>query len=1132
MHFTEKLRFCLVTAGIHPGHKRAQQKLVADPADRIKIQLFRAMRLTAFILLAACLQVAARGTAQTVTLSVKNASIQKVFREIMRQTGVSIVYNESTFNDFAPVTLNVKDAPIQQVLDRCFKDKTFHVTFENNIITIVNIYQKPADLPKDGENRPGTFKDTVKVDVHGKVTNELGEVLIGATVSIKNGKRGTLTDEKGQFYLKSVPVESTLQVTYTGYKRIEVQVEGDAPLVIKLSVATNGLDEAQVIAYGSTTERLGTGDVTTVKSAEIEKQPVSNVLAALDGRVPGLLITQNSGMPGSSYTVQIRGQNSIANGTDPFYVIDGVPYLSELLYNQNPDGGGNPFDFINPNDIESVSVLKDADATAIYGSRAANGAILITTKKGKAGKTRLDINLNQGVGRAPIKTHWMNTSQYLIMRREAIINDGDSLTDPSLNAPDLLLWDTTRYTNWQKLLIGNAAEYTDIQASLSGGNPNTQFLAGGDFHRESTVFPFSTAVPRGSIHVNLNNVSLDQKFRMSLTANYVVSTSHLPTGDLTGNINFAPNAPPLYNKDGTLNLSFTDWANRGNPLTLENTTYSSSINNLVGNLNLVYSLTKGLEVKTNLGYTNLQSHDISTNPIAAQDPAYQPTGSASYTFNTVTSWIAEPQVKYMIYTDVGTIEALVGSTFERNENNGLFLNGSGFTSDALIQDIQAAPVITGYGSTYSIYKYNALFARVSYNYLDKYLVNLTWRRDGSSRFGPANQLHDFASVGVGYIFSKENVFKERLAFLSFGKIRASYGTTGNDQVGDYQYLSLYQTTSTPYQNAQGLIPTVLSNPNLAWEETRKSEIGLDLGFFKDRVRAQVNYYLNRSSNQLVSTPLPGLTGFYSVPENLPAIVQNSGWEVVLNTINVRGKHITWSTSFNLTVARNKLVSYPNFASSPFASSLIVGKSLNIRKVFRCLGVDPATGIYQFADSSGKPTFTPNNPRDLTSVIDRTPRFYGGFQSNIEYKNWELSLSFTFRKELGANYLLNQPFQPGYPGYNQPVDNLNRWQKPGDKARVERFSQVYGSSVTNGYQSALTSTSAYVDASFIRLGNLSLSYQLPSTWVKRMHLQSLGFYLHCQNLLTITHFKGMDPESQNLTALPLLRIITGGIKITL
>jgi TonB-linked SusC/RagA family outer membrane protein len=1087
-------------------------------------QIHRVMKLSAVFLFALCIQVSARIDGQTVTLDLTNAPVQKVFKEVSRQTGISIIYNEALFKGLSPVTIKVRDVTIGQVLDLCLKNQPFTYAFDGNLIQII---KKPAPANGSVTDIPAASPPN---DIHGRVTDSLGNPLAGASVTVKGSKKGTSTDTKGNFELKNVDDNATIIISYSGFSAREFRLSNNpelksGELTVVLQRNNSSLDQVQIIAYGTTTERLNTGDVTTVKSEEIEKQPVSNVLAALDGLVPGLFITQQSGMPGSAFTVQIRGQNSISNGNDPFYLIDGVPYTSELIQNSslNP-AQGNPLDFINPSDIESVSVLKDADATAIYGSRAANGAILITTKKGKAGKLKLDLNASQGIGQAPLQAKWLNTSHYLQMRNEAFFQDG--LQPNQGSAPDLLLWDTTRYTNWQKVLIGNAAEYTDIGGNVSGGNPNTQYLVGANYHRETSVFPNSGADEKIGLHVNLSSSSDDQRFKINVTGNYLVNDRHLLGQDLTPYDDTPPDAPTTYNPDGTLN-----WANSTfqNPLALTQNRYAGNTNNLVGNALLSYNVIKGLYIKSSFGYTYMQTDEFSTTPIASQNPAYSPTGSAYFSDNNIHSWIAEPMILYTFLLNRSHFEVLGGSTFEENSTNGQSLEGSGYTSDALLQSVLGAPVLHIASVTNATYKYNALFGRVNYNYSEKYIVNLNWRRDGSSRFGPNNQFHNFGSVGAGWIFTKEDFFPKGV--LSYGKLRVSYGTTGNDQIGDYQFYNLYQSSYFPYQGTTALTPTGLSNPNLAWELTKKFEGGMNLGFAKDRVLLEASYYYNRSSNQLLGAPLPSITGFESIPLNFPATVQNSGWEFSLNSTNINRRDFRWKTSLNLTIGRNKLAAFPDLAQNPsYKNTYVIGRPVTGRELYHCIGVDPQTGVYQFADSNGKATFTPNYLTDRTAFVNLAPKYFGGFLNTFVYKRWQLDMSISFRKQTAVNPLFQHFGAPGMFAINNLQAVMSRWQNPGDKTNVERFTTSFASPAFSAYTTAQQSDIAYTDGSFIRLNNVSLSYKFSQSLLRNWGVQSLELYLHGQNLLMITSFKGGDPET--LGDLPVLKYMTGGIRVSL
>jgi TonB-linked SusC/RagA family outer membrane protein len=1105
------------------------------------------VRITGIILLAACLNVSARGTAQRLSIDVKNVSLEKVFADIEQQSNYVFTYDALLLAGTRPVTIELKEASIEDILRAALKNQLLDFSILNNTVFIKRkVKTEPNNLPAaiDGGTSPNI------PEVTGNITDETGQPLAGATIKLKDGKVVGFSDEKGNFKLKNVSVNAVIEISFTGYGVTEVPVNSKSALKISLKRANNKLDDVQVIAYGTTTERLNTGDVTTVTAKEIEEQPVSNPLEALEGRVPGLVINQLTGAPGGGFTVQIRGQNSISNGNDPFYVIDGVPYPSQTLglvngtLGQDVNGNrysGNPLNFINPADIESIEILKDADATSIYGSRAANGAILITTKKGKAGSMKVDANLYSGVGKVTREEKLLNTPQYLQMRREAFYNDSISLGDQTniSNAPDLLFWDTTRFTNWQKVLIGNPAHYDDAQVSVSGGTTNTQYLIGGGYHRETTVFPVilpgQGADQKVSLHFNMLNSSENKKLKLSLSGSYVSDLNSVQPVDFTGTAyTLPPDAPAIYNPDGSLNWAPVTPGQTGtwsNPFALLTRKYKGITSNLVGNALISYELLAGLHLKASMGYTNTQTDEVNTDPTTVFDPARNVTSGFSIFNSTNTnSWIIEPQADYRVSLGKGgVLSALAGSTLHENNTDVKTIQASGFISDALLEDIGSASSLSPTSSS-AQYKYSAFFGRLNYNWQDKYLLNITARRDGSSRFGPGKQFADFGAIGTAWIFSEENFFKQSLSFISFGKIRASYGTSGNDQIGDYRFLDLYTTTSNPYQNIQGLYVSNLFNPDLAWELDKKLEGGMELGFLKDRIMINTSYFRNRSGNQLMTTPLSLVTGFPSITANLPALVQNSGIEMVLNTTNIRSKNFNWKSSVNLSIPRNKLVSFANLKSSPYTNTLIVGQPINIIKAYHLIGVNDTTGIYQFATAKGGPTYNPTYNVDNTKLINTTPRFYGGFLNSFQWKGFTLDFIFQFTKQTSPNIFQYYSPMPGAKD-NQPAIVLNRWQKAGDVKPFQQFSQDYSSNAYNGLSYLEYSDFAYSDASFIRLKNLSFSYIIPASNLKRWHLQNLRVYIQGQNLLTFTKYIGMDPESQSI-GLPPLKVWTGGIQIAL
>jgi len=968
---------------------------------------------------------------------------------------------------------------------------------------------------------------TANSDIHGRVIDENGQPLPHVTVTVKATSKTTITGSKGSFTIQADDGQ-TLLFLAAGYEDREVLVGSDKTPTIQLELSLASLLNTKIVnkGYYTTTQKLNTGNVSTIKAAEIAEQPVANPLAALVGRAPGVIVTQSNGLPGAGFSVQIRGQNSILNGNDPLFLIDGVPFTntSISLGAISANGPQSPFNSINPGDIESIEILKDADATAIYGSRGANGVVLITTKKGKIGKTKFGLNVYTGSGNITRTIDLLNPRQYLQMRREAFTND-NSIPDIS-NAPDLTAWDTSRSTDWKKLLIGGSAKTTDVQASLSGGNTQTQFFIGSAIHRETTVFPGQLGDTRGTFHLNITNNSLDNKFKASLTASYSTDKNNLIGQDLTNSIRLSPVAPALYDSTGKLNWS-EGGASFSNPLAYLLQKSTATTDNLMSNLLLRYQLLPGLNLKANLGYNSMQLQQLFIYPGASVDPAFNFTGFAQYSNNNFKSWIAEPQAEYQNAWGRAKIELLIGTSFQEEATNGSISYASNFSSDALLASPSAAGEINVIQNN-TLYHYQAVFGRANLNWADKYLLNLTGRRDGSSRFGPDRQFANFGAIGAAWIFSKEAFVKDFLPALKYGKLRGSFGTAGNDQIGNYKYLNTYSSYPYPYQGQTGLVPTQLYNPDYSWESNRKMEFGLELGSSNERIIAMISYYNNRSSNQLVQAALPIQTGFNGIIQNLPALVQNNGWEYQLNAAIVKSKNFTWDASLNLTFARNRLLKLPNLSSSAYAGSYEIGKPLNIIKLVHTTGVDPQTGILQFTDKNGHNTSTPSYPDDYTVIKDLTPAFYGGFSNRFQYKGLSLTLFFQFVKQERFNEAYSNP-TPGSMT-NQPAAVLNRWKKPGDITNTQLYTNSDLGSTAYGYYSS-ASDGIVSDASFIRLKNAALSYSLPVKWSGRIKAEGIRFYLQGQNLVTLTKYRGGDPEFINLSVLPPLKMLTAGMQIT-
>ena len=806
--------------------------------------------------------------------------------------------------------------------------------------------------------------------------------------------------------------------------------------------------------------------------------------------------------------------------------------------------GINPLTSINSADIESIEILKDADATAIYGSRGANGVVLITTKKGKAGRTRVDVNYYAGFGRVHLQK-LLSTEQYVTIRKEAFANDQlVPSADPSDNsgqngkgyAPDLMVWDTTRYTDWQKVFLGNTAKTTSLQTSVSGGNEHTQFLLSTGYYKETSVFPGEHSYRKLSSHLSVNHTSENQKFFVNISINGSLDQHDQPREDYSSKaIRLAPDAPKLFNEDGTLNWAYhpvTGQITWRNPMVNSILTYEGAMTNFITRTSIGYEIIGGLKFQASLGYNQLTSDELSLypstwyNPIAGADQS-----SVNASNGRTSSWIIEPQLSWEKKVGKGRLSFLAGGTYQEQDNNRIATVYENFPSNALLRDLSAAVIRRTDEYTALIYKYAALFGRINLNWDGKYIVNVTGRRDGSSRFGPGRQYGNFGAVGGAWIFSKEPFSEKKFPFLNFGKLRISYGITGSDQIGDYQFLDTYQTPENinSYDGMTVLYPTRLYNPAFRWESNRKAEAALEMGFLDDRISITIGYYHNRSSNQLVNYTLPFTTGFNGLQFNLPAVVQNTGMEIQIATSNIKSDRFVWTSSINLTVPRNKLIRFPNLDSSSYAATYFVGQSLYIRKFYEYTGIDPQTGFYTVRDYNNNGVISRAEDLRKTKFIGQD--WYGGINNMLTYKSCALDIFLQFVKQTGRR----PTFANGYQDVNFPAEFFDdRWREPGDKAMIQRSATEYTQGGVGGGGSAhenyFYSDDLIVDASFIRLKTISFSYELPRKWSKG--IRSCMAFVRGQNLGVLTKYQGSDPETQSLYSLAPLRIVTIGLNLTL
>ncbi len=1126
-------------------------------------KLLRVMKLTAFLLMAACLHVTARTAGQTVTLKVRDAPMRQVFREIQIQTGLNVMVDEALLDRTGKVTLDVKDMPVSDVLNICLKNEPLSYSITDGRIVV----RPTPDLRPSPDPAP-PVADVPPIDVSGHVLDSLGNPLAGASVTLKGSKRGTETDLHGYFILKNVKDDATLIISFTGYQKREYRLNGNADITVALVRSSSPLDMIQVIAYGQTLQRFNVGSVSTVTAEDIARQPVANPLLALQGQAPGLNINSTSGIPGSQVLVQVRGQNTLnLNPTynpskpydQPLFIIDGVPFATQnnnvsqfasLVAAQTYSGGISqavgisPFSNIDPADIETISILKDADATSIYGTQGSNGVILITTKKGKPGATSFDLNLNTGFNSVGRPVQLLNTAQYLQLRKDAFAADGVTPGNDPNNylgyAPDLTIFDQGKYTNWEKVLYGQNTHNTDVHGSLSGGTANNTFIISTGYNRSTYNYPGDFADQRYTLHSNLHHGSKDYRLSVDLTTDFGYDQNNSAGYGGGQDIIISPNYPNLLGPSGNLL-----WNYQGVDLTSDQ--FYSSLKeptdlqnyNLNTAFHISYKLLEGLTIGANGGYNRNSTNENSIDPGVAQNPAYL-NRQANFSGNIFQTINIEPQINYNKNIGKGVFSALVGSTYKKNTNNSTYITGQGYSDDNFLGSINGAPTVSAMDAS-NIYKYSAGFARLNYIYNSEFILNLTGRRDGSSNFGPGRQFGDFGSVAAGWIFSEEKIFKRSTSLLSYGKLSGSYGTSGSDGIKAYQYQALYATLPFYLPDFQGIRPSSpsnLYNPDYSWALKKSLNLALDLGFFNNRLLLNVTYYRDREGNQLVDYPLPVQSGFASVLGNLDATIQNQGLEFTINSTNIKTNHFSWKTNFNLSVNRNKLIAFPNLAASSYASVYEIGQPASIIYGYRYKDVNPTTGLFEFYSKGGTVTSNPaygpaSTGGDQVPIANQEVKFMGGIGNNFTYKQFSLFVFCQFSSRTAPNYLaeIYNSNQLGF-AYNQPAAVLgNYWKAPGDVAQLQRLASSYGSVAIGAALKFPQSSGVYGADTYLRVKTVSLSYQLPNAFLKKAHIKEAGVFVNGQNLLTFTNYKVGDPETPGVfTSFPIQRILAFGLNL--
>jgi len=960
--------------------------------------------------------------------------------------------------------------------------------------------------------------------VSGRVTSaDDGLALPSLTVALKGTTTGSVTDADGNYRI-SIPAQGgTLIFRFLGYTTQEILIQNQTIVNVIMQPDAVALETVVVTGYGEYDPTTFAGSAVQLSAEKIQNVPIASFDQILQGQSSGLLVQAGSGQPGSPAAVTIRGVNSISSGTTPLYVVDGVPVAA------------TQFASMNPNDFESVSVLKDASATSLYGSRGANGVIVISTKKGKAGKTQFTYNYQLGF------TQELSRDDFLPVMNGRQKVDFELLTGGStiagLTETEL---DALRAidTDWVGVLF-RSAKVESHELTASGGNENTTYYVSANyFSQEGQVI--TTGLDRYSLRANILNQSGDFDFGLNVALTY--STQNFTNeGDtfIGSPLNALYWANPYetpFDENGNYSTIRTG---QPNPLQeiLENTREREDVR-LVANVNLGYDLpVDGLSIRTKWGI-DFRDRQTQTFIDPQTNPGQQATGGQGSLTNTNqrrASFVGTNSLHYerswnesklnvglyqeMVYSQTTNFNYTGFGIVGRLENEASVTGGT--NTNGFI------PTVGGGNLENSIASF---FALADYGFRDTYFVSASVRRDGSSRFGPNNRFATFWSVGSSWILSNESFFSAD--FVNNLKLRASFGTTGNQAIGDFGFIAQVNTfTGNPYDGLPGKTLANVPNPDLQWETKQSFNIGLDFVLWNNKLSGSIDYYRDDTKDLLMNQQLSRTTGFTSQIRNIGQ-VRNSGIEISVNADIMKTQNFTWSTNVNFTYNNNEIVTLADGQDITTATTVIrEGEPLNSNYVVPYVGVDPATGDALYLDLDNNVTNV-YNPANRRVFRPRNAPYFGGFTNNFKYKDFSLSLFFTW--VAGNDVYNNERVNIENPTFfvdGMAASLLNAWQTPGQVTDVPRIQTVNGLS-TNAFQS---NTSRYIeDGSYLRLRNVNLAYNLPTTLLDKIGLNSARVYMQGQNLFTSTAFTGADPEVNNGLFLgavyPALRTYTIGVNV--
>ena len=955
--------------------------------------------------------------------------------------------------------------------------------------------------------------------VGGKVTDENGVPVVNASVIIKETKRGTSTDVNGNFSIMLDSKSQKLVISYTGKITEELSIGNKSVVNVRLRAAEANLQEVVVVAYGTQSRKKVTGSIAKVNGEEPENKPFTSVDQLLQGKVAGLLSTSPTGQPGGIQQVRIRGIGSITAGAAPLFVVDGVIVntgdFSRLNNTSNALAG------INPNDIESISVLKDAAATALYGARAGNGVILITTKKGRAGKSKLRLDAETGFGSTAYFNDLakpLNRDQYFALTKEGLVNAG--ATQAQIDATLASLgYTNTADEDWVKLVTRQGTTQ-NINASLSGGDNKTTFFTSAGFFDQKAVI-IGSDFRRYTATLNIRHKPVDKlTLSMNTTGSYIRQNSPSQSSNFRNPVIDAYSLRPsqnAYNADGSLNISTTTFNQLYNPLAINAYDYTR-LNNvkLLSDFSGEYQFYKDLKFTSRFGidYFDLEEQ-LYYNPFFGDA---RTTGGRESNFNTrVSNWIATNQLNYhhdFLNKDLG-VDFLIAYEAQKSKQLNISATGTSVpVTTAIPLPVPSAPITAS--AARADFSFTSVLSQLQLNYKSKYSVSGSFRRDGSSRFGTNVKYGDFWSVGGAWNLDQES-FVKSIQFINALKLRGSYGKVGNADIGNYAWQGTY-TFATPYNQLPGSAPNQIQNDQLTWEVHKPLDIGADITVWKERVSLAADYYNRNTTSLIQAQPLSLTSGYYNATTGLATVnanigtMVNKGWEFQLNATPVRTKTFVWEIGFNISLNKNKITKLANnnadILSLPFIRR--VGKDFQSIYTRLWAGVNPATGNpLWYTDETKKQTTTDVTQAQRAIIGSASPKGFGSFSTSLSYKNFTLDAQFNY--QYGNLVYDNWGFitwSDGFlPSLNRIQKQLRRWQKPGDITDVPKY--VYGGAMNSNAESSRW----YYKGDFIRLRDLTLSYDLPRRITDLVKLSSAHFYVRGNNLWTKARDKNItfDPE---------------------